>query len=161
MVDPSGAPREWVVPGSTKSLRLSGNLNRNSRTLRTLLACEARVDALNAHNPRDLAMAAELEALPATPLPLAAAVSLCMGRDGYIPALAQSALLQTYGGVGVATAAQSLADDAEPYCNDRSPSKRQLEAVTAPRTMKTRERMMPLTRGHTAACFSALRTTRF
>ena len=68
------------------------------RTMRTLLASEARDDAFSAHNPGDLAMAAQLEALPAAPLPLPAAVSLCMGRDGYIPALAQSALLQTYGG---------------------------------------------------------------
>ncbi|CAE7445920.1 unnamed protein product [Symbiodinium microadriaticum] len=73
------------------------------RTLRTLFACEARDNALSAHTPRDLAMAAELEALPAAPLPLAAAVSLCMGRDSYIPALAQSTLLRTYGGIGKAT----------------------------------------------------------
>ena len=103
--------------GLTNSPRPSGNLSRNSQRYYCArcghpLACEARDDALSAHNPHDLAMAAELEALPAAPLPLPAAVSLWMGRDGYIPALAQSALLQTYGGVGVATAAQSLADDA-------------------------------------------------
>ena len=74
--------------------------------LRALPTCEARDDALSAHNPCDLAMAAELEALPAARLPLAAAVSL----HGSRLALAQSALLQTYGGVCVATAAQSLAD---------------------------------------------------
>ena len=72
----------------------------------TMLSAQNRADT-----PRDLAMAAELEPLlPAAPLPLAAAVSLCMGRDGYTPALAQSALLRTYGGVGAATAAQSLDD---------------------------------------------------
>ena len=104
------------------------------RALRTLLACEARDDALSAHNPRDLAMAAELEALPAAPLPLAAAVSLCMGRDwrwhnlhGFKPT-GESAWPRQH---------SPLPTMPEPYCIDRSPSKRQLEAVTAPRMMQT------------------------
>jgi len=42
--------------------------------LRTLFAYDARDDAPSANNPGDLAMAAELEALPAAPLPLDAAV---------------------------------------------------------------------------------------
>ena len=45
------------------------------------------------------------------PLPFAGRRALCMNVHGYVPAAAQVALLQTYGGVAVASAAQTLAED--------------------------------------------------
>ena len=75
-----------------------------------------------------------------------------MGRNGYIPALAQSALLQTYGGAGAAVAAQSLADDARTLLQRPEPSKRRLDAVAAPGpTVQMRERTIPVTPVHRAA----------
>ena len=50
-------------------------------------------------------------ALPDAPLPLAAAVLLCMAPDGYLTAAVQSTLLESYAGAMAATAARSLADD--------------------------------------------------
>ena len=56
--------------------------------------------------------AAQLSALPPdAPLPVSAAVLVCMAPDGYLTAPAQSALLDAYGGGALAAAAQALADD--------------------------------------------------
>ena len=57
--------------------------------------------------------ATALTALPDAPLPLAAAVLLCMAPDGYRTAAGQSALLKSYAGAMAAAAARSLADDVQ------------------------------------------------
>ncbi|CAE7744407.1 unnamed protein product [Symbiodinium sp. CCMP2592] len=80
------------------------------RAIRTLVDCDTGGE-LRSRHPLEAELDRELQALPAAPLPLPAAVSLSMGRDGYIPARTQSALLQTFCGLAVATAAQSMADD--------------------------------------------------
>ena len=81
--------------------------------LRFLLAELARVDRDPAHGAAaaDVASVEALTALPAAPLSLSRAVALCMNAQGYVPAAAQVALLQTYGGVAVDSAAQTLAED--------------------------------------------------
>ena len=83
-----------------------------STILRFLLAELACVDSDRdpAHGAAaaDVASVEALTALPAAPLSLSRAVALCMNAQGYVPA---AALLQTYGGVAVASAAQTLAED--------------------------------------------------
>jgi len=65
----------------------------------------ARADALETAT-------AQLSTLPCdAPLPVSAAVLLCMAPDGYIIAPAQSAPLEAYGGGALAAAAQTLADE--------------------------------------------------
>ena len=59
--------------------------------------CEAHEARRNV-SAADLASATALAALPEAPLPLPAALLLCMGPDGYLTAAAQSALLETHAG---------------------------------------------------------------
>ncbi|CAE7283556.1 unnamed protein product [Symbiodinium sp. CCMP2592] len=60
---------------------------------------------------RRIALASVLTALPDAPLPLQAAIVLCMGPDGYLTAAAQSALLESDAGAIAAAATRALADD--------------------------------------------------
>ena len=54
--------------------------------------------------------------MPAALLPLPSALALCMNAQGYVPAAAQVALLQTCGAMAVASAAQTLAEDVRRAC---------------------------------------------
>ena len=60
----------------------------------------------------DVETATALTGMPDAPVPLAAAILLCMASDGYLTAATQSALLESYAGAMAAAAARSLADDA-------------------------------------------------
>ena len=81
-----------------------------ARTLLAVAECEAQDEGWRVkQEDRDTATA--LTALPDAPLPLAAAVLLCMALDGYLTAAVQSTLLESYAGAMAATAARSLADD--------------------------------------------------
>ena len=83
-------------------------------TLARLIRAIAELDAQEAaagSTAADDAAAASLGSLPEAPLPLSAALLLCAQPDGYIPAASQAALLETYGGIPCAAAAQALAAD--------------------------------------------------
>ena len=82
-----------------------------AQTLLAVAECEAH-DAHRATSAEDRASAATLSAMPDAPLPLSAAVSVCMAPDGSPTAAAQAALLESYAGATAAAAARSLADDA-------------------------------------------------
>ena len=85
-----------------------------AQTLLAVAECEAH-DALRDISAADRASASALSAMPDAPLPLSAALLLCMAPDGYLTAAAQAAFLESYAGIAGATAAaaaQSLANDA-------------------------------------------------
>ena len=85
---------------------------RLARFLQAELECDS-LEPSRCQLPAITSAAAELAALPEeAPLPLSGAVPLCSMPDGYIPAAAQSALLQTYGGPATASSAQTLAAEA-------------------------------------------------
>ena len=113
------ATHEWKCHPyiGVRSAELAGALRRApaaqpSTILRFFLAELACVDRDPAHRAADVACAEALTALPAAPLLLAIAVVRCMDVQGYVPAAAQVALLQIYRGAAVASAAQTLAEDA-------------------------------------------------
>jgi len=83
-----------------------------ARSLLAIAECEAH-DARREIGESDRTTAEALVGLPAAPLPLTAAVLMCMGPDGYLTAAAQSALLEAYAGTTAAAAARTLADRAE------------------------------------------------
>ncbi|CAE7235143.1 unnamed protein product [Symbiodinium sp. CCMP2592] len=109
----------------TRFAELAGALRRAapalpSTILRFLHAELACIDRDPAHGAAaaDVASAEALTAMPPAPVPLPSALALCMNAQGYVPAAAQVALLQTYGGVAIASAAQSLAEDVRRACPD-------------------------------------------
>ena len=82
-----------------------------AQTLLAVAECEAH-DALRFISAADRASAAALAAMPDAPLPLLAALLLCIAPDGYLTAAAQAAFLESYAGATAPAAAQSLANDA-------------------------------------------------
>ena len=80
---------------------------RGSRPIAELEAGDAQASV----SPRDQACLAAVTLLPDAPISLPEAVITCADPDGYISAAAQSALLEGFGGVAVAAAANSLAAD--------------------------------------------------
>ena len=95
------------------------------RLLRAAADCEdVEVGAAAAEADGLEPAAAQLSALPPdAPLPVSAAVLVCMAPDGYLTAPAQSALLEAYGGGALAAAAQALADDVRAtFAPDRDPA---------------------------------------
>ncbi|CAE7573040.1 unnamed protein product, partial [Symbiodinium sp. KB8] len=84
-----------------------------ARLLHSVAECDAEevVEAPPGIPATDAALATSLRALPAAPIPLATALLLAQAPDGYVFAAAQSAFLEAYGGVPLATAARALADD--------------------------------------------------
>ena len=82
-----------------------------AQTLLAVAECEAH-DARRDISAADRASAAAFSAMPNAPLPLSAALLLCMEPDGYLTAAAQAAFLESYAGASAAAAAQSLANDA-------------------------------------------------
>ena len=82
-----------------------------AQTLLAVAECEAH-DALRFISAADRASAAALSAMPDAPLPLLAALLLCIAPDGYLTAAAQAAFLESYAGATAPAAAQSLANDA-------------------------------------------------
>ena len=87
-----------------------------ARLINAELECDEHT--LTSRAVADAAMTvAALATLP-PPLSLAQAMELNMDSEGYLSAAAQAALLQAYGGLAVATAAQTLAEDMQhaPAC---------------------------------------------
>ena len=83
--------------------------------------------------------ATALTGMPDAPVPLAAAILLCMAPDGYLTAATQSALLESYAGAMAATtAARSLADDAR-----RTPDANEPVATTRRRRRRARRHSPP------------------
>ena len=84
-----------------------------ARLLHSVAECDAEEagEAPPGIPATDAALATSLRALPAAPIPLATALLLAQAPDGYVSAAAQSAFLEAYGGVPLATAARALADD--------------------------------------------------
>ena len=82
-----------------------------AQTLLAVAECEAH-DTRRDISAADRASAAAFSAMPDAPLPLSAALLLCMEPDGYLTAAAQAAFLESYAGASAAAAAQSLANDA-------------------------------------------------
>ena len=87
-----------------------------ARTLLAVAECEALDEGWHI-KPEDRDTATALTAMPDAPLPLAAAVLICMAPDGYLTAAVQSTLLESYAGVAAAAAARSLADDVRHRCD--------------------------------------------
>ncbi|CAE7572732.1 unnamed protein product, partial [Symbiodinium pilosum] len=81
-----------------------------ARLYRAIAELEAG-DAQACVSPRDQACLAAVTLLPDAPISLPEAVITCADPDGYLSAAAQSALLEGFGGVAVAAAANSLAAD--------------------------------------------------
>ena len=81
-----------------------------ARLYRAIAELEAG-DAQASVSPRDQACLAAVTLLPDAPISLPEAAITCADPDGYISAAAQSALLEGFGGVAVAAAANSLAAD--------------------------------------------------
>ena len=106
---PQTGPRFAELAGALR--RAPGALPSSILRLLTVeLACVDRDPALGAA-AGDVAFAEALAALPVAPLLLPQAMAQCMNTQGYVPAAAQAALLQAYGGTAVASAAQVLAED--------------------------------------------------
>ena len=82
-----------------------------ARTLLAVAECDAHGGARHVMQ-EDVETATALTGMPDAPVPLAAAIVLCMAPDGYLTAATQSALLESYAGAMAAAAARSLADDA-------------------------------------------------
>ncbi|OLP81689.1 hypothetical protein AK812_SmicGene37745, partial [Symbiodinium microadriaticum] len=105
-----------------------------ARTLLAVAECEAHDGGWHILQ-EDHATATALTALPDEPLPLAAALPLCMAPDGYLTAAAQSALLESYAGALAAATARSLADDVRRTLDAREP-----HAATRRRRRRARHR---------------------
>ena len=108
-----------------------------ARTLLAVAECDAHDGARHVMQ-EDVETATALTGMPDAPVPLAAAILLCMAPDGYLTAATQSALLESYAGAMAAAAASSLADDAR-----RTPDANEPVATTRRRRRRARRHSAP------------------
>ena len=108
-----------------------------ARTLLALAECDAHDGARHVMQ-EDVETATALTGMPDAPVPLAAAILLCIAPDGYLTAATQSALLKSYAGAMAAAAARSLADDAR-----RTPDANEPVATTRRRRRRARRHSAP------------------
>ena len=108
-----------------------------ARTLLAVAECDAHDGARHVMQ-EDVETATALTGMPDAPVPLAAAILLCMAPDGYLTAATQSALLESYAGAMAAAAARSLADDSR-----RTPDANEPVATTRRRRRRARRHSAP------------------